>query len=209
MSSSKSDREPDIDPPVDLLRRYEEMVATQIETINEIDEKAATTMRIVAILLGVILSGFTILVDTGVITDVESTPVAVGWFVIGLGTLLLSIGLAIFTYLSSRFEYGPGIEWGNVLANYRVEPDDYASTLLDGYTQALRQNRTVVRGNSRRFRNSLIALLHGMTATSTAFGLFLLPVPFQWSLAVSVAVIVALLVVTNYLVREEHLLIEN
>ena len=74
----------DIDPPTDLLERYDDMVATQVETINEIDEKAATTMRVIAILLGVILSSLTILVNAEIITEILQSPLALAWFITGL-----------------------------------------------------------------------------------------------------------------------------
>lgn len=199
----------DIDPPADLLDRYDDMVATQVETINEIDEKAATTMRVIAILLGVILSGLTILVNARIITEILQSPLALAWFITGLFFLLFALGWAIYTYLSSRFLYGPGINWGPVLAEDRVPPENYADTLLIGYSQALDTNREVVDVNSRRFRNSLIALLHGMTATSTAFGLFLLPVPQGWALTLSFGIALAGFWVTTYLIGEEHLVVER
>lgn len=199
----------DIDPPADLLDRYDDMVATQVETINEIDEKAATTMRVIAILLGVILSGLTILVNARIITEILRSPVALIWLITGLFFLLFSLAWAIYTYLSSRFLYGPGISWGHVLANDRVPPENYADTLLIGYSQALSTNREVVDVNSRRFRNSLIALLHGMTATSTAFALFLLPIPQAWGLVISVGIVIAGIGVTDYLIAEEHLVVDR
>lgn len=199
----------DIDPPADLLDRYDNMVATQVETINEIDQKAATTMRIIAILLGVVLSGLTILVNAQIVTEILRSPVATVWFIAGLLLLLLSLAWAIYTYLSSRFLYGPGITWGVALAENRVPPENYADNLLIGYSQALDTNRKVVRVNSRRFRNSLIALLHGMTATSIAFGFFLLPIPQQWKLVISLGFVFIGIGITDYLISEEHLVINH
>lgn len=212
MTKEEADQETsevDIDPPADLLDRYDDMVATQVETINEIDKKAATTMRVIAILLGVVLSGLTILVNAEIITEILQTPVALIWFVAGLFFLFFSLGWAIYTYLSSRFLYGPGINWGLVLAKNRVPPENYADNLLIGYSQALETNREVVRINSQRFRNSLIALLHGMTATSTAFAFFLLPIPQPWTLVLSVGLFVSGVWITDYLIAEEHLVIDH
>lgn len=199
----------DINPSVDLLDRYDDMVATQVETINDIDEKAATTMRVIAILLGVILSGLTILVNAEIITEILRSPVALIWLITGLFFLLVALAWAIYTYLSSRFLYGPGIKWGLVLAENRVPPENYTDNLLIGYSQALDANREVVQVNSRRFRNSLIALLHGMVATSTAFGLFLLPIPQGWALTLSFGIVVVGFWITLYLAGEEHLVVDH
>jgi hypothetical protein len=145
----------DVTPEGDLLDRYERMVQTQVETVDGIDDKAATTMRVVAVLLGVLLSLLTFFVDGRGIEITATTIVPVLWVAIGVVCLLGSLGGCLYTYLSSRTLFGPKAELGEVLAANRVTLDGYRSHSFGGYATAIRRNREVIRTNSRRFRNAL------------------------------------------------------
>lgn len=50
------------DVEFDLLKRYEQMINTQINTLNGIDDKAASIARLVTILVGLLLSGASLIV---------------------------------------------------------------------------------------------------------------------------------------------------
>jgi hypothetical protein len=146
-------------PKQDAIDRFERMVDVQVQTLNEIDTKAAELMRLLAVLLGVVLTGLSLIPEFKTLAlEVDSVPLVVA-AAIGVGGLLSSLGFAIITYLSSRFGYGvsPGV--AEYVANNDVPGDEYAGIMLRGYADIIPENREVVQANSRRFRNALTALL--------------------------------------------------
>ena len=91
----------------DLLDRYERMVQVQIDMLNGIDEKASTTMRMVALLSGALLAVLPFVSEQHSIEISLNTVTGVILVSVGIGFLLLSIGSCVYTYLSSRMLYGP------------------------------------------------------------------------------------------------------
>lgn len=183
------------------------MVDIQVQTLNEIDEKAAKTARLIAVLLGLTLTGASLVPQLTPLSFDTSSGVLVASLGIGLGSLLLSLGFAVVTYLSSRFLYGPTEYLGWFLSEYSVPRPAYRHQLLGGYHTAIQANKYVVRVNSRRFRNSLTALLVGLLYLSLGTVHAVLdpqPVVAYASLAASTA---AAVLVAVYLVREEYLAI--
>lgn len=161
-----------MDPEEDLLDRYDRMVQTQIELLNGIDEKAATTMRLVTIITGLLLAGTAVIAELDRAALLTASTVGLAWVTVGLGFLLLSLSLALFTYVSSHVLHGPREQLGEILAGHTVSEDDYRTHLLRGYSRALKYNGRIVRQNSRRFGYCLQGLLYGMFSVSV--GLILL-----------------------------------
>jgi len=146
-------------PRQDAMDRFERMVDVQVRTLDGIDTKAAELMRLLAVLLGVVLTGISLLSEfENVTVTVDSVPLVVS-VAVGVGGLLSSLGFAIITYLSSRFGYGVGPGVAEYVANNDVGREEYAGIMLRGYADIISENREVVRANSRRFRTSLTALL--------------------------------------------------
>ena len=139
------------DPEIDLLRRYESMIRIQVETIDGIDEKAAVTGRLTTMLVGLVMTAASILLTTAPAVLTRETVIPLVMFGISLVFLLAALLFAIITYLSSSFRYGPSATIGRYMAAHQVTTQDYTSTLLDGYSSALDQNRAVVRANAVRF----------------------------------------------------------
>ncbi len=199
----------DQSPQIDLLDRYEQMVQTQVETVNEIDDKAATTMRVVAVLLGILLSLLTFVTGDYSIEMSMTTVLPVIWVASGVATLLLSLALCLYTYLSSRMLFGPKAVFGDVLAENRVSWADYESKLLKGYATAITTNREVIRTNSRRFRNTLLTLVYGLVGVSVGLGLFIIDLPIYVDALVSVGVVLATGVFTVYILEERYMVIPH
>lgn len=163
MSGKAADDE--FDPRVDLLDRYEGMTKTQVERIGQIDRKAVSTARIVSVIGGVILTGVS--VAGGQSVTVESVPSGVA-ITIGVLGLFASLCFSVITYLSSKFAYGPGPEFGRVMSEQNVTDTNYQKVLLSGYAQAIANNKKVVEKNSGRFRYSLTSLLIALVFIFTA-----------------------------------------
>ena len=156
--SSEEDRD-QFDPELDLLNRYDQMIATQIEIINGIDDKAAFTGRLIGLLGGLILTAISVVAGTDTIESSVPTAASLVLLAIGVLALFVSLVLAIITYLSSKFAYGPTAGLGKFMAEHQVDPQQYRDALLDGYSEAIVDNRRVVQRNARRFKYCLTALL--------------------------------------------------
>lgn len=199
----------DVTPETDLLDRYERMIRTQVETVNEIDDKAATTMRVVAVLLGVLLSLLTFLSDGRNVDITTTTIVPVLWVAVGVAGLLVSLGSCLYTYLSSRTLFGPNAALGDVLASHRVTLDDYQSHMLGGYATALTANREVIRTNSRRFRNTLLVMSYGLVGISTGLALFIVNLSWKTDAGVSLVVLASTAVYSLYILQERYMVLPH
>lgn len=201
--------EDDFDPEIDLLNRYESMVETQIETLNGIDEKAARIMRIIPLLLGGFLTAFSILITVDGIRVSDSGPVPLIVLAVGLGTLLLSLGYSVVTYLGSVFEFGPTVELGRFMSKYQVGEQEYRDRLLNGYSNSIQNNRQVVNANSRRFRRSLLSFLCSMTLVSAGITGVVVDLSTQSNLVLTFLLVLGLIGLIEYVEQEEYLTLER
>ena len=145
-----------------MLRRYESMVRIQVETLDGIDDKAAYTARLVALLVGVVLTGVSIVISSDILALSTETGAAFLTIALAVVAFTTSMIFAIFTYLSSRFEYGPSPDAGRTLAKKNISEDRYKEMMLRTYADVLESNYSVVVDNNERFETSLTALLVGI-----------------------------------------------
>lgn len=148
-----------LDPEIDLLGRYQGMIETQVASINEIDEKASTTAKLIGILLGLVLTAASFAVTSDLI---EFTDTTLPFFVllgVALATLFISLSYTIITYLSSTLIHGPTGKLGDFLADYRVDEQQYIDIMLRTYSQAIAENKGVIFENADRFKRALASLL--------------------------------------------------
>jgi protein-S-isoprenylcysteine O-methyltransferase Ste14 len=209
LARSEAPTTEEITPEGDLLDRYERMVQTQVETVNGIDDKAATTMRVVAVLLGVLLSLLTFFVDGSGVEITVDTVVPVLWVATGVAGLLASLAGCLYTYLSSRTLFGPNAELGDVLSLNRVTLDDYRTHLLGGYAKAIRTNREVIRTNSRRFRNTLLLMIYGLVGVSTGLSLFITNISVPMDIVVTVGVLLVVGAFSVYILQERYMVLQH
>lgn len=199
----------DFDPELDLLDRYERMIEIQVETINGIDEKAAHTGRLIAILAGLILTAVSIGVSTDAIVFSEATVVAIVMLAVGSLALFVSLVFAIITYLSSRFLYGPTAGIGEYMAKYRVDSQQYRDALLSGYSKGISSNKQVVEENSRRFKYCLASLLVALLLLFGSGSLFVLPDHLVADAVVLLVFGGSAAFLAQYIVREEYLTLDD
>lgn len=157
-----------LDPYVDAADRLERVIDTQVATLDGIDTKAEHVTRLVAILLGVILTLVSISVRVdGFEPGALPGPVALAG-TMGVVSLILAMAGAIVTYLSSRFKMGLHPVVGHLLRDpqYEMTPDQHIRRVLGTYGYAVEQNRQVIDANSRRFRWTLVFLLGGISFLS-------------------------------------------
>jgi hypothetical protein len=84
-----------LDPKTDLLRRYEQMIQTQISTLNEIDDRAIRVSRLITLLIGIGVSIISLVVGTEL--SVPSSPLFLLWSTFAALTFLFSLLQAAVT----------------------------------------------------------------------------------------------------------------
>lgn len=158
------------DPYLDAADRLERAIDTQIAIINGIDEKAEHITRLLGILIGLLFSILSLVIQIDSIGFGRVTlPVEIA-FALGVFSLLLAMVAAIVTYLSSKFRIGLHQNVGYYLSqpNTETEYDEHIRRVLGSYGSILEQNKHVLETNSRRFRRTLVFLLLGVLFLSTA-----------------------------------------
>lgn len=199
----------EFDPELDLLQRYEQMIQTQVDTLNGIDDKAAFVGRFVGLLASLVLSATSVVVGT---QEVQLSLETGGVFsMLGLAVLAFFVSLvyAIITYLSSRFEYGPAAGLGSFMADYHIEEQDYRDMMLRGYSEAIQANRRVIATNSKRFERCLASFLAGVLFLFAAGVLLVLPGILLLHLVVGLLFGIAAVILTRYILRGDYLTLER
>lgn len=153
----------------DALDRYEQMVNIQIQTLDGIDNKAEYLTRYIAVLLALVFTGASFVVED--IGDISSEFQILLPIVLGLAGLAVALIFSIITYLSSVFQYGPDRDFALDVANQDIGQKTYAEIMLRAYRDSIYENKKVVRHNSKRFKIALNGLLVGVLfLTSGAIG---------------------------------------
>ena len=175
VSSDQNDGDGQIDPYLDAADRLEQTVETQVSLINGIDDKAEHVTRLLAILLGLVFTVLSLVVNLEQVEfETATIPVQIS-FGLGILLLLLAMAAAIVTYLSSRFRVGLHQNVGKYLSqpDTKTDFDEHIRRVLGSYAKIIEENKEVINTNSKRFRISLLLLLVGMLFLSTSGTLFI------------------------------------
>lgn len=192
---------------LDALDRYERMIDVQIQTLNDIDNKAEYLTRYLAILIALLFTGASFVLDIGVADGFVSELPLFATLVLGLLALTVSVVFSIITYLSSVFQYGPRREFAEDIADHDIGKKLYAEIMLRTYSDAIYQNKRVVRQNSARFKYALTGLLNGVLFLGAAALVLFAPGGLAWIVLVIVIVIAAGL--SWYILTDQYLTLER
>lgn len=160
------------DPYLDAADRLERAIETQISIINGIDDKAEHITRLVGILIGLVFSVLSLVANLDSVEIGTTTfPVEIA-FTLGILGLLVAMGAAIVTYLSSRFRIGLNHKVGYYLSESdEADFQTHIQRVLGSYGEIIEENKRVIEMNSARFRRTLYFLLFGVLFLSAA-GIF-------------------------------------
>lgn len=145
MNDDAERTEPDseVDPYTDAADRLEHTIDTQVSIINGIDDKAEHITRLIGVLLGLVFSLLSLIVNFDSINVGGTTwPVEVA-FVLGILFLLVAMAAAIVTYLSSRFRIGLDYTVGHYLSNPETDTDfdTHIRRVLRSYGDIIKNNK--------------------------------------------------------------------
>lgn len=154
--------------PRTLTFLYEDarrVIDHQIAYLNDVDDKAVRTVRINAVVLGVILS-VRQLTSQFSITD----PFA------GLATVAIlgSMVAGIVTYTTSDAQFGPGPRYIDDVLDEPATESYWRSETLRSYADWIEDNEHVTRRNGTYLLVSQLLLLLGLTTLTTRIALELL-----------------------------------
>ena len=172
----------------DAVDRLERVIDTQIDTVDDFDQKVAYVTRFVGVVLGLVLTAVSLASRFGGGDPATQLPA------------VAAVAGAIVTYLSSRVVVGLHPRAARAIAD-----DEYNTLLLRAYADAVERNRQVLRANAGRFRRTLVALLVGIAYLAMAALLFALAPSGMWGWIVLIAGTVAIGVVAWYLLTGRYL----
>jgi len=108
------------------------VVTAQLETLRETDKKALATVRINAVLLGLLISAASL--------SENPQQVVNNWFVAGSGLLLFSLILGIISYSVDRPNYGIGPGYFDTVITEFNSQEEIQSDLLPRYADWIDHN---------------------------------------------------------------------
>lgn len=169
---------PEVQPYVDAADRLERTLDAQLQTVRNIDSRAGFIIRIVAILLGVIVSVASIIATlrlSGSSGTVVFPLIAVFTALVAGVGLVGAMMMAIITYLSSQQIPGLGHRTADVLSNpqYETGMEEHIRSTLAVYSYAVRVNGRIIQANAARLRVTLTLLVVGIVYGTLTSGFVL------------------------------------
>ena len=139
-------------------------VDRQIDTFDDIDDKAARILRLNLLVLSVLLTGFSIIAtengmaDSGVATELENPYVFAGVLAI-----LASTVLAAYTYTGSNYRSGmSGRDLEQQILNAEIQPIDALYDTVEGYAEWAQHNFRVNTRLAPVSTAMLLTLIYGL-----------------------------------------------
>lgn len=155
----------------DLIDRFERNVDMQASLLGEIDAKAGRVARLIALVLGVVVSALSIGVQLGTGPPEVTAPTLVT-FGLGIAGLTISMAGAIITYLSSNIGLGVHPASAINLEEPSIDRTTYSRLVMNSYANTLERNWRVLDANAIRLRVTLASLVVGTSYLALAVLLY-------------------------------------
>lgn len=151
----------------------------QIEALDDIDDKAAHTMRLNVLLLGVVLTLASVLASsagTPTIRQLANFPLAVGVLTTGASTVL-----SIWAYTSTSYRTGTGPSDVRTFLSKNLQEDEWLAVLCYSYAAWIERNSRLNHRDGFVLFLSHVSLFFSMGyyAVGIVFGLYF-PQPEWW-----------------------------
>ncbi|MBX0323865.1 hypothetical protein EGH21_12575 [Halomicroarcula sp. F13] len=127
----------------------------QISILNDIDNKATRTVRITAVILGIIVSAPSVIENPNTFVNPFTK-----W---GIAGLVLSISLGMFTYSSSSPDLGPNSSDINRMLDNKYRDDEWLVILLDSYEDWIDRTQQVNQFNGIFLALSQLSLITSLS----------------------------------------------
>lgn len=139
-------------------------VDNQINTLGDIDDKAARIIRLNLILLGILLTGFSIIASNDGAEPITTNTASIMniYSVLGLVSILLSTILAAFTYTATSQRAGmSGRDIDDMISNDYSPIENYRG-LIRGYSKWMQYNFKVNTRNAPLSSGILLFLIYAI-----------------------------------------------
>lgn len=192
----------------DAADRLERTIDIQVEFLEGIDDKAEHLMRLCGILLGLVFTILTVLIQIGPGRIGEiSIPVQLT-FLLGIFSVVLAMILAGIAYLSSQLRIGLHHVTGTYLGTSSTEPDYeiHLRRIVGLYGTILAYNEKALGKNSNRFRVSMATLFTGVVFLSLSGILYVGEIPTAYSLLLILKGFVVSIILIWYIIGKKYML---
>jgi len=167
----------DRDHDLESLRISQEEARTvldhQINTFSEVDQKAAETTRLVALLLGLILTAASIIAQS----DLTLDPYLNWAIFLGIIFLIVSFIFSVITYTSTDIETGIGKQDIDRLIERKYTEKDWLILLLRSEGEWMKSNETRLTRNNRWLFAGHLCLVLGVILVVVGVVIGILEVP--------------------------------
>lgn len=186
-----------------LTEKYDRMVESQLSALTNVDTNAWRAARLIGILLGILLTGLSI-VAQGENPTVTFSPAVLSFLILGVISLLMSLVFAAVSILNVAVGYGPGTHLTDGLTDGDVSPEAYPGIVSKNLAKNIEKNNRVLASKADKLRYTYNFLIIGLVAFSTGVG-FLITTP-GWTgvVAVSLVSVLVMLAISDYILRKKY-----
>ncbi|WP_226011839.1 hypothetical protein [Halomicrobium salinisoli] len=198
-SSADSERESHLH----LAEKYDRMVESQLSALSNVDTNAWRAARLIGVLLGILLTGLSI-VAQGENAEVTFSPAVLIFFTLGVISLLVSLVFAAVSILNVKVGYGPGTRLTDGLTDGDVSPEAYPAIVSKNLAKNIKKNNRVLSSKADKLRYTYNFLIVGLVSFSTGVGLLIISPVWEGVFAVSLASVLVMLGISHYILNKKY-----
>lgn len=148
------------------------MVESQLNALSNVDTNAWRAARLIGIILGILLTGFSIIAQ-GENPAVTFSPAVLFFLALGVISLLVSLVFAAVSILNVEVGYGPGTHLTDGLTEGDVSSEAYPSIVSKNLAKNIEKNNRVLSAKADKLRYTYNFLIVGLVSFSTAVGILI------------------------------------
>lgn len=158
MSGDDAPKPDDVDPPSDgrdiAREEARQVIEIQLQTLRDTDQKAQFTARIVAIVLGLVVSGVSFADDPSLLAG--------PFMVAGVASFVGSLSVAVMTYSVDRASYGIGPGYIDTTLSELETAEELEDDLLSRYADWMDDNSAELSTNAGYLLLSQLLFIAGI-----------------------------------------------
>lgn len=186
-----------------LVEKYDRMVESQLSALTNVDTNAWRAARLIGILLGILLTGLSV-VSQGQNTAVAFSPAVLIFHTLGIISLLVSLAFAAISILNVKVGYGPGTHLTDGLTDGDISPESYPNIVSKNLAKNIEKNNRVLSSKADKLRYTYNFLIVGLVAFSTGVGFLITSLGQVSIFAVSIVSVLVMLGVSYYVLWKKY-----
>ncbi|ERJ05766.1 hypothetical protein HLRTI_002154 [Halorhabdus tiamatea SARL4B] len=203
MTGNDSPENDGLEPHLHLAEKYDRMVESQLRALTNIDTNAWRAARLIGIILGILLTGFSI-VAQGKGNDVTLSPAVIFFLTIGVVSLLVSLVFAAVSILNVKVGYGPGTHLSDGLTEGDVSRESYPGIVSKNLAKNIKKNNRVLSSKADKLRYTYNFLIVGLVSFSTSVGLLVTTPSRESALVIGIGSVLVMLGISYYILYKKY-----